>query len=300
MIVGAPNEDSNATGVDGNPEINSTRDTGAGYLFTRSGTAWTQQAYLKASHLVNFDFFGASVAVSDDTAVVGARYEDRDAAGVEDFSASNAGAAYAFTRNGAGWTPRAYLKASNAGEEDYFGHAVAVSGDTVVVGAYREDSNATTVNGNQGNNSASSAGAAYIFTGFGPVVLTPLEQWRQLYFGTTANTGDAADGFDFDKDGLVNLLEWATGTHPKQANSYHPALVRNGANLGFTYLRSLTAFNAGTGYSVEWSGTLVAGSWQTTRGTQSVLSTAGDVQTVLATVPSGPERPFLRLRVTAP
>lgn len=63
---------------------------------------------------------------------------------------------------------QAYLKASNTGAEDRFGWSVSVSGDTVVVGAPYEDSNATGVNGNQANNSASDAGAAYIFTGVGP------------------------------------------------------------------------------------------------------------------------------------
>ena len=62
---------------------------------------------------------------------------------------------------------QAYLKASNTGANDYFGYSVSVSGDTVVVGAYGEDSNATGVNGNQSNNRASLSGAAYVFTGVG-------------------------------------------------------------------------------------------------------------------------------------
>ncbi|MBI5773279.1 MAG: cadherin domain-containing protein, partial [Verrucomicrobia bacterium] len=74
------------------------------------------------------------------------------------------GAAYVFTRSGTTWTQQAYLKASNTGELDYFGYSVAVSGDTVVVGAYWEDSNATGVNGTQADNSAAESGAAYIFT----------------------------------------------------------------------------------------------------------------------------------------
>ena len=68
-----------------------------------------------------------------------------------------------FTRSGTTWSQQAYLKASNTGAGDDFGSSVAVSGDTVVVGALGEDSNATGVNGNQADNSATSAGAAYTF-----------------------------------------------------------------------------------------------------------------------------------------
>jgi hypothetical protein len=58
---------------------------------------------------------------------------------------------------------QAYLKASNTGAGDEFGYSVAISGDTVVVGGRLESSNATGVSGNQGDNSANQAGAAYIF-----------------------------------------------------------------------------------------------------------------------------------------
>jgi hypothetical protein len=80
---------------------------------------------------------------------------------------SQAGAAYLFVRTGTTWNQQAYLKASNTEGEDFFGFSAVVSGDTVVVGAYQEDSNATGVNGNQSDNSASASGAAYVFTGLG-------------------------------------------------------------------------------------------------------------------------------------
>ena len=75
VVVGAYGEDSNATGVDGNQTDNSARNSGAAYVFARSGTTWTQQAYLKASNTGAADWFGQSVAVSGDTVVVGALYE---------------------------------------------------------------------------------------------------------------------------------------------------------------------------------------------------------------------------------
>ena len=167
VVVGAISEDSNATGVNGNQADNSAAQSGAAYVFVRSGVTWSQQAYLKASNTDADDDFGESVSVSGDTVVVGARNESSNTTGVDgnqaDNSASGAGAAYVFVRSGVTWTQQAYLKASNTGASDFFGLSVAASGDTVVVGTHREDSNATGVNGNQADNSASGAGAAYMF-----------------------------------------------------------------------------------------------------------------------------------------
>ena len=103
------------------------------------GPTAAQQAYIKASNTGMGDNFGYSVAVSGDTMVVGAPYEASNATGVNgnqnDNSAPGSGAAYVFVRNGTTWSQQAYLKASNTGASDQFGWSVAVSGDTVVVGA---------------------------------------------------------------------------------------------------------------------------------------------------------------------
>ena len=107
------------------------------------------------------------MAVSGDTVVVGADGEASNATGINgdqtDNSAPDAGAAYVFVRNGTTWSQQAYLKASNTDAGDAFGYSVAVSGDTVVVGANFETSGATGVNGDQADNSAPFAGAAYVF-----------------------------------------------------------------------------------------------------------------------------------------
>ena len=58
MVVGAPHEGSNATGVNGDQDDNNAPDSGAAYVFVRDGTNWTQQAYLKASNTESNDFFG--------------------------------------------------------------------------------------------------------------------------------------------------------------------------------------------------------------------------------------------------
>ena len=82
LAVGAPFEDSSATGVDGNQNDDSAQDSGAVYVFTRSNGVWSQQAYLKASNTDSYDNFG-SVSLSGDTLAVGAPFEDSNATGVD-------------------------------------------------------------------------------------------------------------------------------------------------------------------------------------------------------------------------
>jgi hypothetical protein len=155
-------------------------------VFVRVGGVWTQQAYLKASNPEEDDEFGEFVAVSGDTVVVGAIGESSSATGVNgnqsEDTASSSGAAYVFVRRGTNWSQQAYLKASNTGSADSFGRSLAVSGDTVVVGANHEDSNAIGVNGNQSDNSASGSGAAYIFVRAGT-------NWSQQAYLKASNTG---------------------------------------------------------------------------------------------------------------
>ena len=167
LVVSAPNEDSNATGVDGEQGNNLASGSGAVYVFVRQGTTWSQQAYLKASNTAPFDGFGGSVTVSGDTVVVAATGEDSSATGVNGDQANNAasaaGALYVFTRDGTTWGQEAYVKASNTGANDNFGFSLSLAGDVLVVGATGEDSNATGVNGDESNNGLGASGAAYLF-----------------------------------------------------------------------------------------------------------------------------------------
>jgi hypothetical protein len=191
LVVGAPGESSNATGVDGNQIDESAATSGAAYIFVRSGTTWSQQAYLKASNTGNSDMFGNIVTLSGNTAVVGAFQEDSNATGIDgdqtNNSAITAGAAYVFVRSGSTWSQQAYLKASNAGGGDSFGNALALSGDTLMVGASQEDSNATGIDGNQSDDSAAAAGAVYVFIRSGST-------WSQLNYLKASNTA-AGDNF---------------------------------------------------------------------------------------------------------
>src|SRR5690606_16147271 len=120
------------------------------------------EACLRASKQESKAGFGMPMAMDGDTLLIGAPNEDSSATEVngdqDDNSARDAGAAYVFVRNERGeWNQQAYLKASNAGENDVFGGSVAIYGDTVVVGAASEDGSATGVNGDQHDNSAVNA-----------------------------------------------------------------------------------------------------------------------------------------------
>ena len=143
LAVGAYSEDSASAA---NPDDNTAFAAGAAYVFTRSGAAWSQQAYVKASNIDTGDAFGKSVALSADgsTLAVGAYHEDGGSTGVggnpADNSVGDAGAAYVFTRSGVMWTQQAYIKAAVVAAFDEFGTSVALSGDgsTLAVGASRE------------------------------------------------------------------------------------------------------------------------------------------------------------------
>lgn len=262
VVVGAPFEDSNATGIDGDQASNNASNSGAAYVFVRDAGVWSQQAYLKASNAGSADQFGESVAVSGDTIAVSADLEASSATGVNGDQANNdaygAGAVYVFARSGGLWSQQAYLKASNTSTWDQFGIGLAVSGDTVVAGAWGEDSSATGLNGDQSSDTASNAGAAYVFVRAGGV-------WTQQTYIKASNSG-AGDGFGYSvaASGHTAVIgayfesSSATGVDGDQANNN---AFRSGAAYVFArtgvvwaqqaYLKaSNTASEASFGFSV--------------------------------------------------
>ena len=118
---------------------------GSAYVFVRSGTTWSEQQKLLASDGAGGDLFGFSVSIDGDTVVVGAMDDDTPAG-------TGAGSAYVYVRTGTAWSEQQKLMASDGAPEDFFGESVSLSADTVVVGAYLDDTPA-----------GSSAGSAYVF-----------------------------------------------------------------------------------------------------------------------------------------
>lgn len=254
IAVGAQHEQSGARGVNGDQRDDSAYDAGAVYVFTGAGGNWTQQAYLKASNAGSGDHFGNNVALSADgnTLAVSAYWESSAATGVngnqDDNSLPQAGAVYIFTRNGGTWNQQAYLKASNTGNKgtgdvpgdgDQFGTSLAISGDgsTVAVGAITEDSKASTIDGDQADDSAASAGAVYVFTRTGGTwaqqayvkAPTPAEFTNGDLFGySLALSGDGA---------LLAVGVYDEGGSSRGINGVSDGM-RNGSGAAYIFERS--------------------------------------------------------------
>jgi hypothetical protein len=171
LAVGANLEDSVATGVGGDESNNTAPNSGAVYVFARSGNAWSQEAYVKASNTGAGDAFGQGVALSDDgnTLAVGTFSEAGSASGIggdeSDNTAAFAGAVYVFARSAGTWSQRNYVKASNAEAVDRFGWSIALTADgaTLAVGATSEDSSTAGVGGDPSDNATDAAGAVYLY-----------------------------------------------------------------------------------------------------------------------------------------
>jgi hypothetical protein len=275
LAVGAPTEDSNATTINGSQADNSAQSAGAVYIFSRAGGAWSQQAYVKSStaranalfgyslaasgtgdtvavgsydedggkgaiHILGRtgtawaeqarfqssnaergDSVGAATAISDDGAMVAAGSLDEDnlkpgiqpatGGAADQATDTSAGAAYVFTRRSAAWAQQAYIKASNAGNSDWFGVHLALSGDGTVlaVAAPNEDSVAQGIGGREDDNSADEAGAVYVLQRSGPAASA---EWAQRAYIKGANTvkfDEFGSAVSLSRDGRV----MAVGAH---------------------------------------------------------------------------------------
>lgn len=147
-------------------------DSGSVYVFTRSGTNWSQLAKLTAADGAKGDVFGISVALDGDTALIGADLDDD--------KGENSGSVYVYTRSKGTWSQQAKLTAADAGNVDIFGVRVAISGDTALIAARRDDDDVNGVD----------SGSAYVFIRSG----TSWTQQAKL----TANDAEAGDLFGFN------------------------------------------------------------------------------------------------------
>jgi hypothetical protein len=212
VAVGAPNAD-----------IGWNEEQGAAYIFARSGTTWTQQQKLTASEGLYGDYFGVSTALSQDTLVVGATGSN---------SYSFQGAAYVFARSGTIWTQQQKLMASDGTDSDFFGSSVAISGDTLVVGAY---------NANFGSNEGQ--GSAYVFVRSG----TTWTQQQKL----TASNGMAYNYFGAS----VAISGDTLAIGAPLANTGVYVFVRSGSTWNLQ--QEITA-SGGASVAISWN-TLVVG-----------------------------------------
>jgi cysteine-rich repeat protein len=117
--------------------------SGSAYVFVRTNGEWSQEQKLLASDGAVSDWFGNSVAISGDTLVVGAYFDDD--------KGDKSGSAYVYARENGNWTEQQKLVPDDGGAKDQFGYSVAIDGDTLAVGAVEADE------------AEANAGAVYVY-----------------------------------------------------------------------------------------------------------------------------------------
>ena len=127
--------------------------SGSAYIFKREGNVWIQEAKLLANDGAAFDYFGSSVSISGEYAIVGT--------GRDDDYGPESGAAYLFKRDGNIWIQVRKLTASDAAARDWFGESVAFSGNSAIIGAKWDD------------DKGYKSGSAYIYEIVSPTRITP-------------------------------------------------------------------------------------------------------------------------------
>jgi hypothetical protein len=226
VCVGADSEDSDALGVGGDSDNNDDSDSGAAYVFVRKAGTWTQQAYLKPSDAAA-GYFGTAVDLSADGNVlaVGA---PRGNGVVHTFQRGDFGA----------WSKHGSAKAPKSELNDDFGFSVSISsdGNALAVGAPGEASNATGIDGDETNNDAQSAGAAYVFR-------YDAAGWSQESYLKASNS-EAGDNFGYSVALSGDGKTLAVGAYAEQS----AATGINGDqadNNGGTYSGAAYVFRAG-------------------------------------------------------
>jgi len=231
IVIGARDDDTE-----------SRQDSGSAYVYTHSGTVWTEQAKLLASDGAADDQFGISVAIDRDTVIIGADGGDAE-------SGVNSGSAYVYTRSGHVWTEQAKLLISDGATKNHFGYSVAIDGETIVIGAYSKD----TVNG-------INSGSAYVYIRSGTV-------WTEQA-KLTASDGAANHHFGIsvaiDADTLFIGADWDGTQNGVRSGS---AYLYNYSGTVWTEQAKLTASDGAAydkfGTSVAIDGdTIVIGAWQ--------------------------------------
>jgi len=192
-LIGTPGDDDNGL------------NSGSAYVFTRSGTIWTQQAKLLASDGATEDTLGWSVSADGDTALIGA--------GADDDNGADSGSAYVFTRTGITWTQQQKLLASDGAAGDYFSSSLALDTDMALIGASSDDDN--------GNWS----GSAYTFLRVGTTwtqqqKLQPSDNAEGDSFGSAVSLDDTTaliGAFNDDYTGSAYVFVYAGSTWTQQA-----------------------------------------------------------------------------------
>jgi hypothetical protein len=207
---------------------------GLAYVFQRENSAWVQDSMLTANDAIDFDEFGTSVSINGDRMVIGAMRDDD--------LGNGSGAAYVLRREASHWVEEAKLLPSDGAEFDRFGRAVAISGNTIVVGAHEDDDD------------GEASGAAYVFESDGS------GNWSQtaklVAFDATAEAEyGRAVGVDEDVAIVGAWLGYVADIRSGAAYVYR----RTSGNwmLSFKLIPDDPEYGDGLGFSVDVSGDCV-------------------------------------------
>lgn len=215
MVIGANGESCDSKGINQPQNNTSAFHAGAVYVFTRNGTTWTQDAYLKASNTRAQYQFGEALALDGDTLAVGSKEEASKANVVNgdqtDATVTQSGAVYIFTRSGGTWTQQAYVKPTNNRLYSFFGASVALSKDSLAVGAPGDYGRLAGINPEPADDmGAPYAGAAYVFTRSGST-------WTQQVYLKSSNTAAKQElgwHIAIEDDVLAVGAEYESGAGP--------------------------------------------------------------------------------------
>jgi len=201
--------------------------SGSAYVYVRSNGVWSEQQKLTASDGAANDYFGMSVSIEGDTAVIGAYGDD-------DYT----GSAYVYVRSNGVWSEQQKLTASDGAEHDEFGISVSIGGDTVVIGGVGDDDNGLI------------SGSAYVYVRSNGV-------WSEQQKLTASYTvsGDLF-GISVSIDGDTAVIgAWGNDDNGSNSGSAYVYVRSNGV---WTEQQKLTASDGATGdrfgYSVSIDG----------------------------------------------
>ena len=307
IVIGANFEDSNQTTITNGSNAssnNSTSQSGAAYVFKRSGNTWYGEAYLKAPNAAADDNFGGSVSISGDTIVVGAPNEDGGQRVITNFAQgqissvsprSDSGAVYVYRRTDGVWAGEAYLKAPNADAGDAFGGVwgwqnVSISGDTILVGAPGEDSTSDIIINGSGASShnyiySNGYGAAYVFKRNGNLwsseaYLKPPISGDWLWPDSLSISGDrivCGATRDWNQQNVITNGEQQSYVNNGSFNAGSAFVFRRSGNLwaNEAYLKSSNSFEQSLsdfGSSVAISGDVIAVGAMREQSNQNVIT----------------------------
>jgi hypothetical protein len=251
--VGASGEDSNQNSITNDissSSDNSSIDSGAVYVYQRTGASWSQEAYIKASNSGAGDVFGNTLSLSGNYLAVGAYNEDSNQRSITnsneasaDDSTSNSGAVYIYKRSAGQWVQDSYIKSSNSDANDAFGYTVKISGNTLAVTAKGESSTSNTITNSDSasdNNDYFNAGAVYLFEKRG-------NNWVQTsYLKAFNNQTSRLFGFSLalDQDSLAVGSFFEDSSNNTITNGSPPFTDVLLTNSGATYVYKRTSSEA--------------------------------------------------------